>query len=410
MSNNNNNKISNIKSIDKLLLNGSHEDIQQNLLTEIYKIATYCDTLIGEGYYGRVVLQSVGKEMTIKIDDELIKIPVVIKESKQSRISSKFKIDVVDSNLIIHCGEGMICEAIFLFLLSKLWYKQKNIHVPLLVGMGSCDDHNIGVSHLVLEKYGLPDRINIKKHKFFGSPGSLAFEEQYIINSFLTNVGGLIDYVCFNMNIDMTCRLPNGITIDITELIDNMCIFYLHTTHILWETYKLTLGDQSTNNIFVHWIDENSVCGKKKLGNLKYINYQIGEDKYIKINTKGIVFKIGDIGISVMNPQPSVMIVGTLSNPDNVEDVLKYKTKSQCYWDFIFDSIRYLPLEIVSRTIIYQIIQKYNISLKYIPFVGTNIQHINSMPSELDILNDKLYEKFFTNNVENNDENFTNFL
>ncbi len=410
--NNNSNNIqkTNVGSIDKLLLNGTHEEIQKNLLVEIYKIATYCETLIGEGYYGRVTLQSIGPQITIKIDDENVQIPVVVKEAKHLRNPPKFRMDVVESDLILSCGEGMTCEAIILYILSKAWYKEKNIHMPLLVGMGSCDDYNIGISHLVLEKYGLENRINIKKHKFFGSPATLVFEQQDTIESFLTNVGGLIDYISFSLNDKMMCKLPNNITVYLPELIDNMCIFYLHTSYFLWNNYKLTLGDQSTNNVFIYWINENSRCGKKKLDKLKFINYNIGPNKYIRTNANKIIFKIGDIGISIMTPQPNVMIVGNLSDPDNLNKVKKYKEKCYSCWDFIFDVIRYVPIEVINKTVIYQIIQKYNISMKYIPFVGVNIDLYKSMPSELDILNDELYDKFKIDNVDINEENFTNYI
>jgi hypothetical protein len=206
------------------------------------------------------------------------------------------------------------------------------------------------------------------------------------------------------------CVLPNKKNVHLPELVDNMCIFYLHTCHFLWEKYGLVLGDQSSNNVFVHWINENSRCGKKKLAKLKYINYDIGKHEYIQTKTNGIIFKIGDIGISVMSPQKNVMIVGNLSNLDNIDNVSKYKTKCHCYWDFIFDVLRYVPSNVANATIISQIIQKYNISEKYVPFVGTNEKFINLMPSELDILNDNLYDKLKVKKIKNDKECFTNFI
>ena len=138
--------------------------------------------------------------------------------------------------------------------------------MPLLVGMGSCSDDNIGVSHMLLEKYGLDHKINIVKNKFIGGPSNLAFGIAYTVESLLTNAGGLIDYFSFNMYTDpdknIMCKLPNGNIVDIAEFIDNMFIFYLHTTYFLWNTLKLSLGDQSTNNIFIYWLNKNSICGK----------------------------------------------------------------------------------------------------------------------------------------------------
>lgn len=402
-----NNLKSSISSIDKLLFNGTHKEILDNLVIEIYKIAKYCSELIGEGYYGRVTLSAVGLEMNIKIGDKLVLIPVVTKEAKYT---GKFSMDKIGSDLIISCMEGMVCEAIMLFILSKAWYKGQNIHMPLLVGIGSCDDKSIGVSHIILEKYGLEKKVNIKRSRFFGSPSSLAFENQQELLSFITNVGGLIDYISFNMQQNMKCVLPNNKTVYLPELVDNMCIFYLHTCYFLWEKYKMVLGDQSSNNVFVHWINKNSRCGKKKLANIKYINYDIGNNQYIQTNTNGIIFKIGDIGISIMSPQKNVMIVGNISNSENIKDVSKYKNKCHCHWDFIFDVIRYIPSNVANATIISKIIQKYNISEKYVPFVGTNEKFINSMPSELDILNDDLYNDLKVKTIKNNNETFTNFI
>lgn len=400
-------KKNNISSIDKLLFNGTQKEIQDNLITEIYTIAKYCSTLIGEGYYGRVVLSAIGPEMSIKIDNITVTVPVVVKEAKYT---GKFSMDKIGPDLIISCLEGLVCEAIMLFILSKSWYKEHNVHMPLLVGIGSCDDKTIGVSHIVLEKYGLNDRINIKQTQFFGSPSSLVFDEQQALMSYVTNVGGLIDYISFNQQ-NMMCTLPNNETVYLPDFIDTMCIFYLHTSHFLWEKYRMVLGDQSTNNVFIHWINKNSRCGKKKLNKLKYINYEINKTKsYIQVKTNGIIYKIGDIGISVMSPQKNVMIVGNLSNADNINIVKKYKIKCHCHWDFIFDVLRYIPTNVIDMTIIYKIIQKYNISEKYIPFVGTHERFINLMPSELDILNDELYKKFKVGTIKTDNENFTNKL
>lgn len=403
--------MNNISSIDRLLLNGTDDEIKNNLLVEIYKISNYCDTVIGEGSFGKVILQSVGPYIKILIDDEKITIPVVIKESKYSKYS-QFNIRKIKDNLIISCGEGMLCEALILYILSKDWYKGINIHMPLLVGMGSCSETNIGVSHLILEKCGLENRVNIKNNSFIGSPSSLAFEQSDSIQSFLTNAGGLIDYISFNLKHDLKCILPNGAEVYLPDFIDGMFIFYLHTTHFLWTKYKLTLGDQSTNNIFLHWINESSRCGKKKVNNLKYIYYQIDKNTYIKINTNGIIFKIGDVGISVMNPQNNVIIIGNSSNEENIDLISKFKEKTYSFWDFIFDSLRYIPLEVVIKTKIFKIIEKYSISTKYIPFVGTNVKYNNEMLSELEILNDEIYDSLKINHEQiiENENIFINSL
>lgn len=408
-----------IKSIDSLLFKGDHKEIKNNLINEINKIANYCDTVIGEGYYGKVTLSAYGSNFQIKIGNELVTLPIVIKEAKYS---GSFSISKIQNDLIIHCSEGITCEAIILYILSKSWYNGENIHMPLLLGIGRCNknDGSFGISHMILERCGLSERINIKKTKFIGSPSNLAFGENQQLLSFISNVGGLVDYLTFNMQNKMMCTLPNGEKIYVPEIIDNICIFYLHTTHFLWEKYKLTLGDQSSGNIFIHWINEESRCGKIKLNNLKQINYQINyhndnkkKGQFIRINTNGMIFKIGDVGISVMNPQNNVMLVGNLTNEENLEYIARYKHKCYSYWDFIFDVLRYIPMNVMTSTIIYKIIQKYDISTKYIPFVGVHERHIESMPSELEILNDALYDKMKIKNISNDMDDsgtFTNYL
>ena len=406
-----------VGSIDKLLLNGTHDQIKLNIIKEIQKISDYCDNVIGEGYYGRVILSSYGPNFSIYVGDELISISVVIKEAK---FVNDIHIDKVNENLIIYCQDGVTCESIILFMLSKSWYKEENIHMPLLVAMSMCDQNNNGISHIVLERCGLKNKIDIKKTKFFGSPSAALISGiNNPMYSFMTNIGSLIDYVTFNMEKNMMCTLPNQIKINIVELIDTICIFYLHTNDFIWKKYKLTLGDQSTNNIFIHWINENSRCGKKKLDKLENIYYDIG-NKYIKTKSNGMIFKIGDVGMSVMNPQNNVILIGNIAEKQYLENINAYKNKSHFYWDFIFDVIRFIPTKVMSSTIIYQIIKKYDISEKYIPFVGVREEYINSMPSEIEILNDPLYDQlkidqfkidqFKIKNDDNEEKSFVNLL
>lgn len=401
-------------TIDKLLFNGTHKEIISNLEREIDMIANYCDKIIGEGYYGRVISSAYGPNFFINIDDQIARIDIVI---KQAKIKSNISIDQMDNDLIIHCQDGIGCEAIILYILSKSWYKEENLHMPLLVAMSKCDDDEelgFGAIHnIVLEKCGLQHKIDMKKTNFFANP-SILISGDPPMRSYMANIGMLIDYITLNMKHNMKCVLPNEISVDVVELIDTICIFYLHTNHFVWSKYKLTLGDQSTNNVFIHWINYSSRCGKTKLDKLENIYYDIGT-QYIKTKSNGMIFKLGDVGISVMVPQPNVMVVGNAGDYGYLyPNVKKYKNKSYFFWDFIFDVIRFIPTKIMSLTVIYQIILKYDISEKYVPFVGIKEKYIKSMPSELEILNDPLYDKFkiskSDNDISNNPTTFINFL
>lgn len=423
----------NKNNLSNLLLNGTHEDITKNLLIEVNKIANYCESVVGEGYFGKVTIPMVGPTLSIKVGDETIILPIVIKESK---VKGEIYIDNIGDTLIINADGNMTCEALILFMLSKSWYKEENIHLPFLIGMGRCDLSIKGISHLILEKCGLPNRIPVDRSHFSGSPASLSLDST-VNYSYLTNVGGLIDYIYSNFKIgpkteltsklfadamreshlELICDFPKGIinsgiekNVSLVEIIDNICIFYLHTCHFLWKKYGLVLGDQHIENIFIHWINESSMCGKKKLDKLETINYEINKNKYIKVKAHGMIYKIGDIGISIMNVQKDVMIIGNISNPNNLELALKYKTKCYSCWDFIFELLRYCPLEIVYQTIIYSIIEKHNISLKYMAFVGLDNKFKDDFPSELDILNDINYTDLIIDHINDSETEFTNYL
>lgn len=386
-----------------LLTKGSHKDIRDNLLNEVYKIADYCSTIIGEGSFGRVTIPTVGPFVNVQIGDERVILPIVVKETKDK---GDVFIDEVNKTLIINSNNNITCEGLILFVLSKDWYKGLNLHLPFLIGMGSCFSQVNGVSHLVLERCGLMERvILLDENKYTGNLRQIV--SNTVRTSFLSNIGGLIDYLIINSTAELKCILPNDITIFIPELIDNICIFYLHTCYYLWVKYGLTLGDQHIDNIFVHWINQLSRCGKHKINELESIYYEIGKNKFIKINTNKMIFKIGDIGISAMNIQNDVMICGNLPNVKNIQKVLNFKEKMPSYWDFILNLISACPVNFINDTIISKIIEKHNIYNKYVMLIGLKKEFEKNFPNELDILNDELYNGLKVDLSVSNNKNFT---
>lgn len=390
----------NIKLYD-LLTKGSHEEIERDLLNEIYKISTYCAVTIGEGSFGKVTIQPVGSIVSTIIDDTRVHLSVVVKESKHKGI---INFDKINGKLIINSSDDMTCEALILFILSKSWYKGKNLHLPFLCGMGSCDDNRYNITHLVLEKCGLGrELILYDPSDFLGNPITVEHSKKL---SLLPTVGWLFDYINININFDMTCNLPNGLTINVTELIDTLIISYIHTSHCLWEHYGLVLGDQHCDNVFIYWLDELSRCGTFSLSNIKTISYKIGKNKYLKINTYGFILKIGDCGISIMNINENVMIVGNLNNKNNINKILDFEKKRCVFWDFIINFYSLCPF-LFKNTIIDQILEKHNIKLKYVGCLGIKQKYKEDIPNELEILNDELYKKYIS--TKNNETNETNF-
>lgn len=385
-----------------LLTKGKHDDIEKNILNEIYKVATYCTQIIGEGAFGRVSVPSVGPFLAVRIGEEIVVLPLVVKESKHNGF---IYVDKLEKHLIISSSDDLTCEALMLFILSKDWYKGYNLHLPFLLGMGACKSNIKGITHIMLEKCGLDQKIVWIDHfKFVGNPITLEYPQNR--TSSLSTIGQLIDYINVNIGQDLMCKLPNNSVIHVPDFLDSMFIFYLHTSNYLWEKYKMTLGDQHVDNLFVHWINKTSRCGKIKLDNLQTITYDIGNNKFLRIDTHGILFKIGDVGICTMCVQDDVIIVGNLTNGERLKEVLNYKTKKYCFWEYILNMYSFCPC-LVAETIMAKILKKYNIGTKCVERLGIKMEFLNDIPSENDILNDELYDKFKVTKPNENETNFT---
>lgn len=388
----------------ELLTKGSNDMIENNLLNEIYNISTYCNTTIGEGSFGRVTIPSVGPYLSVSIGSDHYVLPIVIKKSKYK---GSVQFQKILKTLIITSSDNITCEGLILFILSKDWYKGKNLHMPFLLGMGSCRDDSKELTHLILEKCGLPEEIlSIDHTKFLGNPRTLEFPN--IRTSFLSTVGLLFDYINLNASDDFSCLLPNGNLIIIPDFIDSLLISYLHTSHYVWENHGLILGDQHVDNIFIHWIGNYSRCGKTSLEKLETITYNIGK-KFIKIYTNGVILKIGDCGISIMNINKNLMLVGNLNNIKNITNVLEFKKKRNSFWEFVLNFYSCCPV-FFSKTIMSKIIDKYNIGIKCIDKIGINLKFTDDVPSELEILNDNLYDRFCVDINSVNYDEVTNFV
>jgi len=389
--------------IYKLLKSGSHEEIRKHLLSEVYKIATYCSRIIGEGFFGRVTIPVIGPTFSVKIDDEYVTMPVVVKESKNA---GNVYIDDIDDNLIISSDMSLTCEAIMLYILSKFWYKGTNLHMPYMVGIGNCNFNNpLLVTNIILERHGLPHTIELNYENYIRNPMHLNKQNKDKRFSFLSTIGDFFEYTLLNYDNNFDVKLPNDITIHLPTVIDQYCIFYLHTSDFLWKNFGMTLSDQHAGNIFVHWLNDYSRCGKKSLSQLKYIYYEINKNKYIKISTNGIIFKIGDIGTCLMKMQDNVMIVGDLANSRNLNFVTMYNKKYNLYLDSIELILGMFPLELLSKTKIYNILLNNKYLSKH-SYLGFKKEDDQNAPNEMDILNNDAYKEFFVNEYKDDNENF----
>lgn len=398
----------NIK-IFELLKNGSVDEIKNNLLEEILKISNYCDTIIGEGYFGKVKISKIGEFFNIKIDGNIKSLKVVVKESKNI---GKFSMIDHNDDLIISSNNGIMAEAIILFMISKLWYDGFNIHLPFLLAMGSCDNTNPeAITRIILEKHGLDNFITMKYLDTIPNPNeiNLYLENRYS-QSMLITFYEFAAYLTSNMNMsDLTCELPNIKSVYVPDIIDYMCIFYLHTSYVLWKKLGIILGDQHSANMYVHWLNDNSMCGKKNISNIEYIYYEIGNNKYLKIPTNGIIFKIGDVGNSVMNIQNNVIVVGDLYH--DIWDIFKgYKKYHRFYVKPIEHILDLFPRMIKNKTKINKLFDSNEYIGQYIPYMGFDMKIDSLLPTELDILNDNMYHKFVETKISDSENVFINHL
>jgi len=382
-----------------LLTKCTHKEIEEKLDDEVWKIGSFCDKYVGSGYFSHVVIPTVGSYMDITIGENIFKISVVNKHLKEDK-SGTMTYHNHNDNLIIGSNFSLTCEAIMLYFISKHWYRGLNLHLPFMVGFGCCDPLKKSlVTNIILHKNGLSKEIELHYDKFVQDTLDVfEYRNKY---DYLATLEKFSDYLMINEK-KLSCVLPNGKEIYIPDIIDQCIIFYLHTSHYVWEYFNLTLIDQHLNNIFIHWLDEFSICGKEKLENKKYIFYKIGT-KYIKVPMHGFIFKLGDIGTCVMTPQKNVFIVGYLTAVNDVvfDNIITLNEKHKFYYKFFGRFIGTFPTSIVEKTRSYKLFNKYFNELYHLGFTK---DHETQVPNELDLLNDSLFDDLKVDTINENTE------
>lgn len=373
--------------IIKLLKSGSADDIQNNLIPMLLKMSKYCNKVMGHGIFGKVIISEVGKTMPVTIGNDKFNISVVTKQKLENTSYCNFY--KIKDTLLIAGDLSITTECIMLIFLSKYWYEGVNVHLPFMLGFGNCDNNPTEITNIILERCGLQNKIVIDKSNYVSSVFETLVPSS---ESHLETCYGLFEYIVTNYDDKLNCKLPNDQIVYVPELIDNFCIFFLFMTHVLWTSFKLTLEDQHLNNIFVHWVDDNSRCGKVSM-NVSHLYYEIEKNKYLKVNTHGIIFKIGDVGLSTMIPQENVILCGDIPTKNNLDKLLTLKNKRKLYFSQLFQNLNMFPIEILQHVKMHNYILSNNQLKQMKPYTGFKQSIHDLIPLELDVLKN-VYDKY----------------
>jgi hypothetical protein len=216
------------------------------------------------------------------------------------------------------------------------------------------------VDKIITEKHGLDKKIEFNISGF--NEGPMWFNQgdnknANIFSSSLNTPGNLFNYI-FIKEKNGKVKLPNDIECDIVELIDYITISYLHT-HGLLQNHKIFVFDMHLDNIFVHWLNENSYLGNENIGNIENIIYKVDKKAY-KIKTFGFIIKLGDLGTSIITPRKDIVICGMANNMDKNYKIAEQRIKPNHHvTNFIMWNIKTLPLFILKKTVADEIINSY---------------------------------------------------
>lgn len=330
-------------------MNKITDDIVQFIESYVY----YCETVLGEGYFGKTYVQNFGPFMAVQVSDKRVVLPVIIKENKHD--DGIFDIIKKDGKTFIYSMKDLSCEAILLLLVSKLWYDSITPHTPFMLAMERCTHNkNFQISKLITERHGLYNPIiydNTLVH------GLKMTHDVAKIESYMATLKDLLKWCDVKYDQNLNVELPNGITVYYPDFVDQLVIAYLHTDYIIWNKLKILITDQHAANIFIHWISESSHIGAKQIDKLQWIYYQIDKDRYIKLSVPGCLLKIGDIGTSICTPQRGVYVFGDI-NEINRLDTYQHDSKLYSYDAMLLNLRIGLTTEIFNKTRISKILNK----------------------------------------------------
>ena len=386
------------KTIDiiKFLQKSTFEEIQTKLLDIIFT-KKYCINKIGEGMAGIIYTPNINSKEKIKMGKKIIELPIVVKEAKKN---NELFMDIIDNKLYIYSSNNITLEMLILNYINKLYYKKKSPHLPLMIGY-SCCFNNKEVDTIITERFGLDKKIEIAVDGINFT--KLFFDlnmNTNIFSSYINTLDKLITYIMLKKNDNDEVILPNGIKCDIIELIDYICISYIHTYNLLNKN-NIYCNDSHNNNIFIQWLTPNSWFTDININNIKYINYKIG-NKIYKIKTFGFIIKLGDVGNYFVKPRKDIYILGIANDIINNYKIIDQNKYVDIFIFILFNfDIEKITYKLYQKIIIYQIINTYpynEISLNR-HFTIKN-EHVDKLLKPYELLN--FYEKYEINKIERN--------
>lgn len=376
-----------MNKIDELykFISKSKKEVIIKKLNNIVSYGEFCDEIIGQGFFGKVFSPNINKKLNFNVNGKTIKVPIAVKEVAYNEDQRSRSFAIINKILYMTFIKDITGELLIHSIIRQLW--NKSVHLPLILGYSTCK--NFMVDKLIVMKYGLDKPITIDlKNKIFNERVMWNPKERNveIFKSKLNTLTELFKYIHYS-KIKDTVILPNGVKCNISKLYDYICISYL-ATHELLTKNNIYPCDINPDNIFIHWLNDNSYYGNQCIKNIKTISYKVGNKKYL-IKTFGFVIVVGDIGTFIAKSKKDVVIAGHLIDIQNNYKGLNIRLKPEYNAsDFIRFTFNYLSMNIFSKTVAFQILnsEPYNNMPHYINHLnGLDKTYLNNLktPSQL---------------------------
>jgi len=345
--------------IVEFIENENFSTIEKDLLSSLNN-QTYCDNILGKGLYGEVYVSQPGSTIdVITSSGKKIKMNIVVKKANEE---GDFHIVTIDKKLYIYGYVNITLEAMILSYFNKLWYRKVSPHLPFMIGYSSCGSkNNTFVDKIVMERHGLLKNIEMTLEGYNEGPLFFLRDRNKNLTKWTNNLATLfhlIKYILVNKNDENEVELPNGKKCDIVKLIDYLTISYIHT-HNLLQRNNIVPVDMHSENIFIHWLNKNSYLDDEYIGDIEYIYYEY-DDKIIKIETHGILLKIGDVGSCIVIPKNDIMILGqAIDLEKNLHLVDQLIKPNYLIFNFLYTMKNLLPIYIYEKTVASKIWSMY---------------------------------------------------
>lgn len=298
-------------------------------------------------------------------------------------------------------GEGISLESpsttevLILMFVKQL--QENTVHLPLMLGYSMCSDSKI-VDKIINQKYGLSDEYtkDLKGLVYDETPLWVKPKknDDFIFKSHIATLADLFIYIHYNKKNDGIVDLPNGKKCNIPELFDYISISYL-ITHYMLTNNNIYPSDMHSQNIFIHWFDDNSYYQNKKIKNIDEIIYKV-HNKFYKIKTFGFVIVLGDLGNSIIKIKKDIILIGNIWDIKNNYKLIETATRPTHYiMDFFSANIKLMTFDEIIHTVAFKILSdkpysSYPINNHYLT---QNIQYLEKQKTVPELL--KYYDKTY---------------